>query len=73
MAKTTKKDVSKCKKVTNQNKATQTVQEVKLMIEPEDLTSTGMLETFFSMYWFSLSIAYFSCRLQKYKKCLLKY
>lgn len=73
MAKTTKKDVPRSKKVTSENKATQTVREEKLMIEPEDLTSTGILEIFFSLYWFFLSVTYFSYRLKKkYKKNLLK-
>lgn len=69
MAKT-KKD-TKCKKVTSENKATQTVREERLdskrgMIEPEDLTSTGMSEMFFSIYCIFLIQKY----LQKYKKRL---
>jgi len=48
MAKT-KKD-AKSKKVTSENKAIQTVREEKLMIEPEDLTSTGVLKIFVSIY-----------------------
>lgn len=52
----TKNDAPKHKKVTRENKIIQTAREEKIIIEAEDLTSTGMLEIFFSLL-FSIQIA----------------